>query len=60
MVDESQFNLSSGWENPNCECLPGCNELSYVSSMTYSHMNATHAVNRGFVDGAVLNDTDAR
>jgi hypothetical protein len=61
MKDERQFNLSTGWKIPDCECLPGCNELSYVASMTYSHMNASFAVNKGYLDETdLLNETNIR
>jgi hypothetical protein len=53
LVVASDFNGTDGWPTPNCECLPGCNELSYSSTMTHGNMVSLFAVNKGYVE-----DTD--
>jgi hypothetical protein len=58
LVDEDQFNSSLGWAHPNCECLPGCNELSYVSSMTFGHIDPLFAVNKSYLEHTDITDME--
>jgi hypothetical protein len=53
LVEASDFNSTDGWPTPNCKCLPGCNELSYSSTMTYGHMISSFAVNKGYMEDIV-------
>jgi hypothetical protein len=41
MIILDNYTLKSGtnWTKPDCDCLPGCNELSYSSSMTYGNID---------------------
>ncbi|XP_021916874.1 pickpocket protein 28-like isoform X2 [Zootermopsis nevadensis] len=60
ILKEGQIDMPEDWINPVCQCLPGCNEISYVSSMTHSHMNASFAANKGYIEEAVLLNDEMR
>jgi hypothetical protein len=58
LVAASDFNLTDGWPIPKCECLPGCHELSYSSTMTYGRMISSFATDKGYMkDTAHSNKT---
>jgi type 1 glutamine amidotransferase len=39
ILDNDTLKLTTNWTKPDCDCLPGCNELSYQSSMTYGNID---------------------
>jgi len=39
ILDNATSKLTANWTKPDCDCLPGCNELSYSSSMTYGNID---------------------
>jgi len=60
ILDNDTSKLTTNWTKPHCDCLPGCNELSYTPSMTYGNMdpsfvktnlyvNATRAYDKKYV-----------
>jgi hypothetical protein len=60
IMDNVTSKLTKNWTKPDCDCLPGCNELSYSSSMTYGnidpsfvttkfYMNETRSFNKTYV-----------
>jgi hypothetical protein len=43
ILDNATLKLSKNWTKPTCDCLPGCHELSYSSSMTYGNIDPLFA-----------------
>jgi hypothetical protein len=39
LLDKDTTNSTKNWTKPHCDCLPGCNELSYSSSMSYGNID---------------------
>jgi hypothetical protein len=38
ILDNETMKLTTNWTKPNCDCLPGCNELGYSSILTHGNI----------------------
>jgi hypothetical protein len=52
ILDNDTLKLTTNWTKPDCNCLPGCNELSYSSSMTYGNIDSSFEKNMLYANGA--------
>jgi hypothetical protein len=48
ILNKDTLKLTTNWTKPDCDCLPGCNELSYSSSMTYGNIDSSFVKNKLF------------
>jgi amiloride-sensitive sodium channel len=46
ILDNDTSKSMTNWTKPNCHCLPGCNELSYSSSMTYGNIDPSFVTSK--------------
>ena len=46
ILNNATLKLTTNWTKPDCDCLPGCNELSYSSSMTYGNIDPSFVKNK--------------
>lgn len=61
ILDKATMNSTTNWTKPDCHCLPGCNEVSYSSSMTYGNLEPTFVMNKEYLNQTKgLDRTDVR
>lgn len=60
ILDESTINSTRGWTKPDCQCLQGCNDLSYSSSMTYGNIDPSFVKSMRYVEETNLDKTYVR
>jgi len=52
ILNNATLKLTTNWTKPDCDCLPGCNELSYSSSMTYGNIDPSFVKNMLYANEA--------
>jgi hypothetical protein len=56
ILDNATLKLTTNWTKPECDCLPGCHELSYSSSMTYGNIDPSFVNNNFYANRARIFD----